>query len=81
MLDDVLAGIYVIISVFTLFGNSLTIAAIRQNPKLDTASNQFIFGLAIADLLVIFKLFNRVISFVPNCRIRLGYLIDNRAFF
>lgn len=53
MIEDVLAGIYILIAVFTLAGNSLTIAAIYQNPKLDTASNQFIYGLAIADLLVI----------------------------
>jgi hypothetical protein len=56
MLEDVLAGIFMLIAVFTLVGNSLTIAAIHQNPKLNTASNHFIFGLAIADLLVIFIL-------------------------
>jgi hypothetical protein len=52
MFEDVLAGIYMLIAVFILTGNSLTIAAIHKNPKLNTASNQFIYGLAVADLLV-----------------------------
>jgi hypothetical protein len=42
----------IIINVCILGGNSLTIIAILKKPKLATASNQFILGLALADLLV-----------------------------
>jgi 7 transmembrane receptor (rhodopsin family) len=52
MIENVVAGIFLMIAFFILGGNSLTIAAIYKNPKLNTASNQFILGLAIADLLV-----------------------------
>jgi hypothetical protein len=55
MLEDVIAGIYILIAFSILGGNSLTIAAIYQNPKLNIASNQLIHGFAIADLLVIFR--------------------------
>jgi hypothetical protein len=54
MAEKELAGVYILISILILSGNSLTIAAINNNPKLNTPSNQFIYGLAIADMLVIF---------------------------
>lgn len=40
------------ISILIVGGNTLTILAIKNNKKLNTASNQFILGLAIADLIV-----------------------------
>jgi len=42
----------ILINICILGGNSLTIIAILKKPRLATASNQFILGLALADLLV-----------------------------
>lgn len=39
-------------TIFIIGGNTLTIIAILKKPKLATPSNQFIIGLALADLLV-----------------------------
>jgi len=45
-----LTGTCVIILI--LGGNTLTVLSILKNPRLATPSNQFILGLALADLLV-----------------------------
>ena len=44
--------IIILCSVFIIGGNTLTILAILKKPQLATPSNQFIIGLALADLLV-----------------------------
>ncbi|XP_059471522.1 tyramine/octopamine receptor-like isoform X1 [Neocloeon triangulifer] len=56
-----------IIALAILFGNGMTILAIVKKRKLKTASNQFILGLAVADLLVAVSMpYNTVISILYN---------------
>jgi len=43
----------IIVMFLILGGNSITVFSILKNPHLATPSNQFILGLACADLLVI----------------------------
>ncbi|XP_059471524.1 octopamine receptor Oamb-like [Neocloeon triangulifer] len=45
-----------LITISVITGNILTIIAILRKPKLNTISNQFILGLAVADLLVGFSI-------------------------
>jgi hypothetical protein len=42
----------IVVTILVIVGNTLTILAILKKPKLATASNQLIIGLALADLLV-----------------------------
>ncbi|XP_059468968.1 D(2) dopamine receptor-like [Neocloeon triangulifer] len=55
-------------------GNILTIIAVLRKPKMGTVSNQFVLGLAIADLLVAFALpYNLIVIFFVSPKMKFTY--------
>jgi hypothetical protein len=73
IVNVVFAFIAFAIAILIVGGNSLTILAIKRNQKLNSASNQFILGLAIADLIVstaasiVFELMHRLLNLGGVC--------------
>lgn len=45
--------VYVVIFVTGVFGNVITCIVIRRNPAMQTATNYYLFNLAISDLLLL----------------------------
>lgn len=61
--------VYVAIFVTGVFGNVVTCIVIRRNPVMQTATNYYLFNLAVSDLLLLILGESRLLklSFFPNC--------------